>query len=55
MGVSSHTFAGADGAKLAAALDGWCVPLAVTSVDTWRASKHRPGRRCCRCCPPFRT
>jgi hypothetical protein len=22
--------------KLAVALDGWCVPLAVTDVDTWR-------------------
>ena len=27
--------------KLAVALDGWCVPLAVTNVETWRRFEAR--------------
>ena len=27
--------------KLAVALDGWCVPLAVTDVETWRRLEAR--------------
>ena len=27
--------------KLAAALDGWCVPLAMTDVETWRRFEAR--------------
>jgi len=28
--------------KLAVALDGWCVPLAITDVETWRRFEARP-------------